>query len=1018
MTKSRKGILSAIMCLVMLLIGVCALTACGSKDLTVTFSVEGKTQQVEVVDGKVAEMPADPTKEFYSFRGWYTTSTFDDGTEFTKDTEVKENLTVYAYFAPIQSSISVNGETAVEIKLEELEAKTTEYTADAESKNLTFDGWYVDSAYTTKYVSGANADNLYARYMATVTFNNGYENLKVVPVGIGSTMKAPDKEYSDFIPYYMDNEDLSYVDENGKVIDFGTWSITTNATVRVVWKSSYLSYKKIDGTANDYAVVGFNYGGDTNGEAYKNIQRFPAISFLSENVTINGVKGCNVVAVDFNQSALNTVSPASCESCVYAEFAEGIQYINAFVQCAKLEKVELPSTLKIVEKSFWNMRNLKGLDLPDGLEVVIDSFWGGYIEGMVGYHRNTSAFAFDVVIPASVKTIVTAPSNFKFAEGSAFYYEDGELFENRTIAGVTYKTLICTYQTKVDSETLTVKEGTEAVAIGAFHDISAKFISLPSTFKAISYASNENNETYDYTFYTGSMLTDMARVQAPDDSAVSASYSVYTNLGNDSFSYIFVNANAMPEGVSEYAFTNGKTPYTELEDGTGMAVEKIAFIGAVAKRKAVTVHIIGEDTRDASTKRTYSITGKKSGGTLTIDEVLEAIGINDGSYSYTVTEFGKIFEFGTLTRNVYLEINYTRNISGVTYTKDDAAKTITVTGFDKDTAFDLGGVYRIYIAFDNDELKDYKILIANNAFKNNNYISEVYVGNKVASIGESAFEGASNLSKFIVADGGLEEVKKNAFLNAGCIVNGDTITVNEAIKKNGILMVLPLANMKNIEPYAFKTKAIYEFTLSNAETPVEDDSGMSVDPRPLDSTAKVGEYFFVMDSYDSYYGIVKYMKNTDKQTMKDNNGADMEVVIYDVQYVATAGGYNNGSGHMGIGQSNRNYGCQFGSFSPVFAAKAYYVWRYEVMEGSVYYLGNGFNYISFGIFTKIHTNAFTDMEETRYAVYNNISFDIWMDEAKIKNQDSSLFEEGWFEGKANSENTFMQNLEDHEDEYL
>lgn len=64
MTKSRKGILSAIMCLVMLLIGVCALTACGSKDLTVTFSVEGKTQQVEVVDGKVAEMPADPTKEF------------------------------------------------------------------------------------------------------------------------------------------------------------------------------------------------------------------------------------------------------------------------------------------------------------------------------------------------------------------------------------------------------------------------------------------------------------------------------------------------------------------------------------------------------------------------------------------------------------------------------------------------------------------------------------------------------------------------------------------------------------------------------------------------------------------------------------------------------------------------------------------------------------------------------------------------------------------------------------------
>lgn len=39
MTKSRKGFIG-ILCAIMLLIGVCALTACGSKVLTVTFSVE------------------------------------------------------------------------------------------------------------------------------------------------------------------------------------------------------------------------------------------------------------------------------------------------------------------------------------------------------------------------------------------------------------------------------------------------------------------------------------------------------------------------------------------------------------------------------------------------------------------------------------------------------------------------------------------------------------------------------------------------------------------------------------------------------------------------------------------------------------------------------------------------------------------------------------------------------------------------------------------------------------------
>ena len=218
--------------------------------------------------------------------------------------------------------------------------------------------------------------------------------------------------------------------------------------------------------------------------------------------------------------------------------------------------------------------------------------------------------------------------------------------------------------------------------------------------------------------------------------------------------------------------------------------------------------------------------------------------------------------------------------------------------------------------------------------------------------------------------------------------------------------------MKNIEPYAFKTKGIFVFTATESE-------GNEDNPRTLTATSKSGEYFFVESSGGQYYGIMRYMKNTDTRVMKDDKGNDNTVVIYDVQYVATAGGFNDGSGHMGIGMSYRNYGCQFGEMMPeLFGVKKYYVYRYEVMEGSVYYLGNAFNYISFGIFSKIHTNAFTDMEETRYAVYNNITFDIWMDADLIKNQDSSFFEEGWFNGRANSENTFMKDLIDHEDAYL
>ncbi len=1011
MKKIKKNIAYAAISIAMFFVAIIALVSCDSENFTVTFVIEDKQQTIEVVDGKVT-LPTNPEKEYYEFRGWYTTSSFDDGTEFTKDTKVKSNIIVYAYFAPIHVNISVNGAELTDIKSQDLATKTEEYTKDAESQNLTFDGWYIDSAYTTKYQK-QDTDNLYARYCATVTFDNGYEILKSVKVGVNSTMKAPDKEYEDFIPYYMDQEDLTYVDEEGNTVDFKSMVITKNVTINVKWKSPYLTYKKIDGTTNDYAVVGFDYK-SSNSEEWQNIQRFPAISILSNNVTIDGVKGCNVVAVDFAiSSGMHTASTDYCTSAVYVSFEDGIKYINEFKTGTKVETVKLPGTLKVLEKSFWNMRNLKSLELPDGLEVIIDSFWGDYMEGQIGYYREDSSYTFDIVVPASVKTIVTAPSNLKFAEGSEYYYEDGELYRNRTIDGTTYKVLVSTYQSKVEDKTLTVKEGVEGVAVGAFKDLNVKYISLPSTFKIISYASNESNESYELSYYTGSMLTDMQRVLAPDANATIDSYSVFSSLTSNDFGYIYINNSSMPEGISEYAFTQSRTPYTELTESDGTLIEKVVCIGTLTKNKNVIIHIVGEDTRDSSTKKTYSITGKKAiKHSLTVDEIMNAIGINDGSYSYEITELGKTYTPGTLDHNLYLYVTYTRNILGVTYTKDDTTRTITVTGFDKDTAFDLGGVYRIFVSFDEESLKDYKVVIANEAFKDNNYISEVYLSSQVVSIGESAFANTSNLSKVIISDGGLEEIKTKAFLNAGCIVSEESITVNETITKNGIKFVLPLANMKNIEPYAFKTKGIYLFTPTDLE-------GNEDNLRALSSTSKEGEYYFVEDANGNYYGIMQYVKNTDTKTMQDNNGNNIEVTIYDVKYVATAGGYKTASGHMGIGYSYRYYGYAYGQLLPdLYEAKQHYVYRYEVLEGSVYYLGNGFNYISFGIFSMIHTNAFTDMEETRYAIYNNISFDIWMDEDKVKNQDSSLFEEGWFEGRENSLNTFMSSLIDHEDNYL
>ena len=66
MTKIRKNVIGAIMCLVMLLVGVCALTACGSKDnASVKFMVQndnGAWEQYYVSDAKDGKvtMPQNP----------------------------------------------------------------------------------------------------------------------------------------------------------------------------------------------------------------------------------------------------------------------------------------------------------------------------------------------------------------------------------------------------------------------------------------------------------------------------------------------------------------------------------------------------------------------------------------------------------------------------------------------------------------------------------------------------------------------------------------------------------------------------------------------------------------------------------------------------------------------------------------------------------------------------------------------------------------------------------------------
>ena len=125
---------------------------------------------------------------------------------------------------------------------------TAEQEAAAAEENLTFDGWYTDAAFTQKYSDGMDATALYGRYMAQITYDNGYETLYTELVTPGGKTTAPDARVDDFVKRYMDDEDISYNDSEGNAIDFTADTFDENEVVTVLWKTPGLVYTAIEGT--------------------------------------------------------------------------------------------------------------------------------------------------------------------------------------------------------------------------------------------------------------------------------------------------------------------------------------------------------------------------------------------------------------------------------------------------------------------------------------------------------------------------------------------------------------------------------------------------------------------------------------------------------------------------------------------------------------------------------------------------------------------------------------------------
>ena len=994
MAKIKNRILIILALAMLCAVGLFALSACsGSETYTVTFMVRengttGDWRQYTTVDtnddGSVT-LPAEPTVDGYTFRDWYTDEACSADNVFD-ETSVSGDITVYALMAEANITLNITdgSGTASEVAgtLSALSQTTAEYEADALSENLTFDGWYTDAAFTQKYSSGMDATALYGRYMAKVTYDNGYEELYTELVTPGGKTTAPDARVDDFVKRYMDDEDISYNDSEGNAIDFKSDTFDKNEVVTVLWKTPGLVYEAIEG--NNYRVSGI----DTTDITY------PAVSVLSKNVTIEGKAGCNVVAVD---AAVGLDRYDQAEVFIFNEGIESIRgfYSASLAGTSAMKEVQLPTTLKVLEDSF-NMlsNNLSDLVLPQGLEVIIDCFWSDMLATTNPDREN--GLNISITVPSTVTNMVAVPKNldlsknenFEYDEGGRLYYVDGDS-----------KILCSEYQSNVTDEgRLVVEEGVTGVQVYLLSTMDFDYLDLPSTFCEVGY----NNAAENYPAYTGDLLTPQAVINNPETQPVEGaskySYAIVSNL--DEIIYVTI-ARTGDLPVSDYAFvsTSG-VPHngSEFEDDV-----KVVLIGDVAEGEAVSIRLTVSYPRDNEVTTTV-LNSYKSGQDLTVADILEKANVSEGWYDVIVSNVGKVYKGGKITSNMYITVECYAKTGGFTYTVNADGETATVTGFNSATAEQLtDGTYRVNI----DMIDGYTVTaIAEGAFKGEKGtgISEVYIANTVTTIGAEAFMNMSNLRLVDIAPGGLSEIGRSAFENAGCVQDGDgNWAVNTEGGVNELTMILPLADLTDIQPYAFKTKAIKQFTAVDSE--VSRNIQMMLMNQGTSSLTE-GMFMFASTGSGTNRAIIKYTGINETKTMQDSSGEDTEITVRGAQLVAIAGGaaYSNASSGLALGFSYRYFDSQMGAYAPALATN---VFEYEIMEGSVYYGGSTLQ-IYIGMVSKVHKNAFTDIEDEAPSInYYNCSYDQHMTIEQVQTQTSEIFEEGWFEGRDNSENTFM-----------
>lgn len=215
---------------------------------SVTFDTRGFGAFVEYVqEGNKVVSPDKPKADGYKFVGWFTDSTFAEGTEYDFEQDVNENFTLYAKWSLVEYEILyLMGKGANN------EANPVSYTIETPTVKLqpptrtgyVFDGWYYDKEYintATQITEGSTGNvKLYAKWETktfSITYMGGEFALEIVAPVVktyGEAVKLKDISYTRN-GYLQDG--WSTEDAGKKVYDLGAeYSAEEDVVLYPHWK--------------------------------------------------------------------------------------------------------------------------------------------------------------------------------------------------------------------------------------------------------------------------------------------------------------------------------------------------------------------------------------------------------------------------------------------------------------------------------------------------------------------------------------------------------------------------------------------------------------------------------------------------------------------------------------------------------------------------------------------------------------------------------------------------------------